>query len=107
MKKCYAHLERLPVNEIKKCSVKADLKNEIRVEEHDDLNDQIYHDDVSQSVFLLFEIINFGILGNYEKSPYPQNTQFGVIKCHISALSQHLLTIILRVELMIILHYIN
>ena len=51
MKKCYVHLERLPVNVIKKCFVKADLKNEIKVEEHDDLNDQIYNYDVSQSIF--------------------------------------------------------
>ena len=51
MNKCYVYLEKLPENEIKKCFVKADLKNEIKVEEHDDLNDQIYSDNVSQSTF--------------------------------------------------------
>ena len=47
MKKCYVHLERLPENVIKKSYVKGDLKNEIKIEEHDDLKDQIYNDDVS------------------------------------------------------------
>ena len=61
MKKCYARLERLPENVIKKGIRIADLKNEIKVEEHDDLNDQIYNDDVSQSIFLLFDIRNFRI----------------------------------------------
>ena len=61
MKKCNVHLERLPENIIKKCFGKVDLKNEIKVEEHDDLNDQIYYDDVSQSVFLLFQNINLRI----------------------------------------------
>ena len=54
MNKCYVDLEKLPENEIKKCFVKAESKNEIKVEEHDDLDDQIYIDNVSQSVFLLF-----------------------------------------------------
>ena len=53
MEKCYVHLERLPENVNKKCFGKVDLKNEIKVEEHDDLNDQIYNDNVSQSVFRL------------------------------------------------------
>ena len=53
---CYAHLERLPENVIKRGFRKADLKIEIKVEEHDDLNDQIYNDDVSHSVFLLFDV---------------------------------------------------
>ena len=53
--KCYVHLERLPENEIKKCFGKVDLKNQIKIEGHDDLNDQIYNDNVSQSVFLLFD----------------------------------------------------
>ena len=61
MKKCYVHLERLPESAIKKSFVKTDLMNEIKVEEHDDLNGQIYNDDVSQSVFLLFQIINLRI----------------------------------------------
>ena len=61
MKKRYAHLEGLPENIKKKCFGKVDLKNEIKVEEHDDLNDQIYYDDVSQSVFLLFQNINLRI----------------------------------------------
>ena len=43
---------------MKKCYVHLDVKNELKVEEHDDLNDKIYNDDVSQFVFLLFEIIN-------------------------------------------------
>ena len=47
MKKCYVHLERLTENEIKKSLGMVDLKNEIKIEEHDDLNDQIYNDDVS------------------------------------------------------------
>ena len=61
MKKFYVHLERLPKKEIKKRFGKVDLKNEIKVEEHGDLNDQIYNDDVSQSLFLLFDIRNFRI----------------------------------------------
>ena len=61
MKNCYVHLERLPENVIKKGFRKADMKNEIKVKEHYDLNDQIYNDDVSQSVFLLFDIRNFRI----------------------------------------------
>ena len=47
MKKHYAHIEGLPDNAVKKCFGKVDLKNEIKVEEHDDFNDQIYYDDVS------------------------------------------------------------
>ena len=61
MNRCYVDLEKLPESEIKKYFVKADLKNEIKIEEHDDLNDQIYSDNVSQSVFLLFEFEIFVI----------------------------------------------
>ena len=57
MKKCYVHPERLPDCVIKKCLVKADLKNEIKIEEHNDLGDQIYNNNVSQHVFLLFDIL--------------------------------------------------
>ena len=60
MKKCYADLERLPENVIKKCFGKVDLKNEIKIEEHDDLSDQIYSDDVCQFVFLLFDTLKPG-----------------------------------------------
>ena len=56
MKKCYVHLERLPDSVIKKCFVKADLKNEIKTEEHDHLDVQDSNDNVSQPAFLLFEI---------------------------------------------------
>ena len=51
MKKCYVHLERLPEYEIKKCFVNAYLKNEIKIEYHDDLTDNIYNDYVSKLVF--------------------------------------------------------
>ena len=61
MKKFYASLERLPENEIKNCFGKVDLKNEIKVEEHDDLNDNIYNDNVSQYLFILFDVRNFKI----------------------------------------------
>ena len=47
MKKCYVHLERLTETAIKKSFGMVDLKNELKIEEHDDLNDQIYNDDVS------------------------------------------------------------
>ena len=60
--KRYAQLEELPENVNKKCVGKVDLKNEIKVEEHDVLNGLIYYDDVSQSVFLLFQIINLRII---------------------------------------------
>ena len=58
MKEPYVHLERVTENVNKECFGKVDLKTEIKVEEHD-LNDQTYNDDVSQSVFLLLDIINF------------------------------------------------
>ena len=59
IKKCYVHLERLPDHMIKKCSIKVDMKylfssqeklefDEIKVEEHDDLDGDIYKDNVSQ-----------------------------------------------------------
>ena len=54
MKKCFVDLKRLPENVNKKCLGKAKLMNESRVEEHEDLND-----DVSQSAFFLFDIRNF------------------------------------------------
>ena len=56
MKKCYVHLERLPDSVIKKCFVKAELKHEIKTEDHDHLDVQNYNDNISQPAFLLFEI---------------------------------------------------
>ena len=59
MKKCYIHLERLPQHMIKTSFEKVDMKyefssheafDEIKIEEHDDLNDKIYNDDVSHSL---------------------------------------------------------
>ena len=61
MKKCYIHLERLPQHMIKTSFEKVDMKyefssheafkfDEIKIEEHEDLNDKIYKDDVSNSV---------------------------------------------------------
>ena len=61
MKKCYVHLERLPEHMIKSSYEKVDIKyefsshealkfDEIKIEEHDDLNDKIYKDDVSHSL---------------------------------------------------------
>ena len=58
IKKCYVHLERLPKHMINKCSIKVDMKylfssqeklefDEIKVEEHDDLDGDIYKDNVS------------------------------------------------------------
>ena len=57
MKKCYDHLEELPEYKIKKCFGKGDLKNEIKIENHDDLNHQTYSDNVSQFIFHLFDIL--------------------------------------------------
>ena len=51
MKKWYDHPERLPECEVKKRSGKGDLKKEIKIVEHDDLDDQIYSDSVSQFIF--------------------------------------------------------
>ena len=74
MKKCYVHLERLPKHMNKKCFVKFDIKNEIssqetlefdeiKIEEHEDLDDNIYKENVSHSLFYLFSInINICIL---------------------------------------------
>ena len=56
--KCYVHLERLPEHIITKSSVKADMKyffsseetlkvDEIEIEEHEDLDGDIYNDNVS------------------------------------------------------------
>ena len=58
IKKCYVHLERLPEHMIKKCSVKIDMKylssseetlklDEIKIEEFEDLDGNIYNDNVS------------------------------------------------------------
>ena len=54
IKECYVHLERLPEHMIKKCSIKVDMKSqetlefdEIKIEEHDDLDGDIYKDNVS------------------------------------------------------------
>ena len=66
MKKCYVHLERLPKHMIKKSFVKVNMKyenpcqealkfDEIKIEEHEDLDDNIYKDNVSHSlIFFLF-----------------------------------------------------
>ena len=66
-KKCYVLLERLPKHMIKNPSVKVNMDyeipcqktmnfNEIKIEEHDDLDDSIYKDNVSH--FLnIFSII--------------------------------------------------
>ena len=59
MKKCYVHLKRLPEREIRKFFGKADVKNEIKIEYHDDINDQIYSDNVSQFIFLFLDIWDF------------------------------------------------
>ena len=56
--KCYVLLERLPELKIKKCSIKVDMKylfssqetlkvDEIKIEEHKDLDGNIYKDNVS------------------------------------------------------------
>ena len=55
MKKSYVDPERLTDYVIEKFDGKADLKNEIKVEEHDDLCDNIYNNEVSQSTFLYVE----------------------------------------------------
>ena len=57
-KKCYVLLERLPELKIKKCSIKVDMKylfssqetlkvDEIKIEEHKDLDGDIYNDNVN------------------------------------------------------------
>ena len=50
MKKCYVHPEVQLESRIRKCFVKADVKNEIIIEEHDKLDDNIYYDNVSQFI---------------------------------------------------------
>ena len=55
MKKCYVHLERLPDHVIKEYLEKYDLKYEIKIEEHNDLNDDIYRDKVSQSLITILQ----------------------------------------------------
>ena len=57
MEKWYDNLERLPECEIKKFFGKGYLKNEIKIENHDDLNHQTYSDNVSQFIFHLFDIL--------------------------------------------------
>ena len=63
IKECYVHLERLSEQVIKKCSVKTHMKylfsseetlklDEIKIEEHEDLDGDIYNDIVS--LFCLF-----------------------------------------------------
>ena len=70
MKKCYVHLERLPKHVIKNLFVKDNMKKEspcqetvtlddIKIEEHKDLNDNIYKDNVSHSLFLVTYIYIF------------------------------------------------
>ena len=65
MKKCYVHLERLPQHMIKTSFEKVDMNyefsshealkfDEIKIEEHEDLNDKIYKDDVSNSLLFFF-----------------------------------------------------
>ena len=62
MKECYVLIERLPEHIIKKSFVRVDelyeissketLKfDEIKIEEHDDLNDNIYKENVSKISF--------------------------------------------------------
>ena len=64
MKKCYVHLERLPEHIIKNSFVKVHVNfesssqetlmlDEIKTEEHTDLDDNIYNDKVSHS-FIFF-----------------------------------------------------
>ena len=64
MKKCYVHLERLPEHIIKNSFVKVGVNfesssqetlmlDEIKTEEHTDLDDNIYNDKVSHS-FIFF-----------------------------------------------------
>ena len=61
MKKCYVHLERLPEHMIKKSIVKVDIKcenpseetfkaDEIKIEDHNDLDDYIYTNNVSHFI---------------------------------------------------------
>ena len=58
IKECYVHLERLPEYMVKKCSIKIDMKylfssqealnfDEIKIEEHEDLDGDIYNVNVS------------------------------------------------------------
>ena len=66
VKECYIHLERLPQYMNKKSFVKVDVKheisseenkfNEIKIEKHDDLNDNIYKNEVSISLIFIFFI---------------------------------------------------
>ena len=65
MKKCYVHLQRLSEDMIKSSFEKVDMNyefsshealkfDEIKIEEHEDLNDKIYKDDVSHSLLFFF-----------------------------------------------------
>ena len=71
LKECYVHIERLPEHMVKKSFVKVDIKyetsseetldyDEIKIEEHDDLNDNIYEDNVSHSFDFIIEINEWG-----------------------------------------------
>lgn len=63
IKKCYIHIERLPEHMINKSVVRVDKQYEIslketlklddiKIEEHDNLNDNIYKDNVSEVSFV-------------------------------------------------------
>ena len=67
IKKCYVHLERLPQHMVKKCFVKFDVKyeissqeklefDEIKIEEHENLDDNIYKGNVSHSLFYQYSL---------------------------------------------------
>ena len=73
MNKCYVHLERLPKHMIKSSFVKVDMKyefsshealkfDEIKIEEHEDLNDRIYKDDVSHALLFFSKNVHIYIL---------------------------------------------
>ena len=73
MNKCYVHLERLPEHVIKKCSVKIDMKylssseetlklDEIKIEEFEDLDGNIYNDNVS--LFCLWLLNEIYVMNN-------------------------------------------
>ena len=73
IKKCYVHLERLPEPVIRKCSIKIDMKylfsseetlklDEIKIEEHEDLDGDIYNDNVS--LFCLWLLNEIYVMNN-------------------------------------------
>ena len=71
-KKCYVHIERLPQHMIKNTSVKVEIKkeissqemlnyDEIKTENHDDLNDAVYKETVSLILKIFFiKVIKMG-----------------------------------------------